>query len=389
MKICKLGVWDDSIPGVSFDEDGVSNYAKIQQALMKEYPRGSEGEEQWEKIIQEVKNSKSKSSYDCIVGMSGGVDSSYLLHLLKKEYGLNPLAVNLDNGWNSDIAVKNIKKMTTQLDIDLETHVVEYEEMKDLLRAYLLSGLPWIDTPTDMAIKSLMYKIAREEGVKYIFRGNDFRSEGKQPLEWTYSDDRQVRYVHKTFGRLKKLKSYPYLSLANIVTNGVLYKIKDIRPYYYLEYHKESAKKFLEDNYGWEYYGGHHHENLFTKFVMSYWLPEKFNIDKRKINLSAQVLSGQISREDALFELTQPFDSKENIEKSKEFVLSKLDLTIDEFDEIWNAPNKTYRDYPSNLKFIEFLKEKFGGLIKFVYPQKPMTFVAMEINKSISDEKKR
>ena len=388
MKICKLGVWDDSIPKIFFNEDGISNYAMIQEALMKEYPRGTQGEIAWTKIIKEIKSSKSKSNYDCVVGVSGGVDSSYLLHLLKETYGLNPLAVNLDNGWNSDIAVKNIKKMTTQLNVDLETYVVDYEEMKDILRAYMLSGLPWIDTPTDMAIKSVMYKVARQEGIKYIFRGNDFRSEGKQPLAWTYSDNKQLQHIHKKFGRIKKkLKTYPYLSLMDIIINGIIYRIKDIRPYYYLEYNKENAKKFLEEHYDWEYYGGHHHENLFTKFVMSYWLPEKFNIDKRKINLSAQIMSNQISRENALLALANPADTPENIEKSKEFILSKLDFSLEEFNTIWNEPNKSYLDYPSSIKFIEFLKEKLGGLIKLVYPQKPMTFVAMEVNKKNSENR--
>ena len=150
----------------------------------------------------------------------------------------------------------------------------------------MLSGLPWIDTPTDSAIKSVMYKVAKEIGVKYIFRGNDFRSEGKQPTEWTYSDYKQLKHVHKRFGKLKKLKTYPYLSLSKIFINGLFLKVKDIRPFYYLDYDKAKARDFLEEEYNWEYYGGHHHENLFTKFVMSYWLPEKFGIDKRKISLS-------------------------------------------------------------------------------------------------------
>lgn len=385
MKICKLGVWDETIPGIFFNEEGVSNYALIQQELMNQYPRGEKGEKDWDVIVSQVKHSRPKGKYNCIVGVSGGVDSSYLLYLIKEKYKLNPLAVNLDNGWNSDIAVKNIKKMTSELNVDLETYVIDYEEIKDLLRAYMLSGLPWVDTPTDNAIKSVMYKIARQEGIKYIFRGNDFRSEGKQPLEWTYSDNKQLKYIHKKFGKLEnKLKTYPYLSLIDIIINSMIYKIRDVRPFYYLNYDKASAKKYLEEKYNWEYYGGHHHENLFTKFVMSYWLPEKFNIDKRKINLSAQIMSGQISRDDALFQISQPFAAYENIDKAKEFVLSKLDLSLDDFEKVWLASNRSFTDYPSNFKLIEALKERLGGLISYIYPQKPMTFVAMEVNKNNS-----
>ncbi len=382
MKICKMGVWDDSIPGINFDSEGVSNYAKIQLALMESYPRGVNGEKDWVEIIKNVKASSPKNSkYDCVVGVSGGVDSSYLLYILKVKYDLNPLAVNLDNGWNSDIAVKNIKKVTKALGIDLETYVINYEEIKDLMRSYMLSGLPWIDTPTDSAIKSVMYKVAKEIGVKYIFRGNDFRSEGKQPTEWTYSDYKQLKHVHKRFGKLKKLKTYPYLSLSKIFINGLFLKVKDIRPFYYLDYDKSKARNFLENEYNWEYYGGHHHENLFTKFVMSYWLPEKFGIDKRKISLSAQVMSGHITKKEALKELSIPAASEGEFSKVKEFVLSKLDFTEKEFDDIWNSENKTYLDYPSNYKLLETLKNRFGGFIKLIYPQKPMTFVAMEVNK--------
>jgi len=383
MKICKMGVWDDSIPGINFDSEGVSNYAKIQLALMEAYPRGKHGEKDWAEIVKNVKaNSPKKSKYDCVVGVSGGVDSSYLLYILKVKYNLNPLAVNLDNGWNSDIAVKNIKKVTKALDIDLETYVINYEEIKDLMRSYMLSGLPWIDTPTDSAIKSVMYKVAKEIGVKYIFRGNDFRSEGKQPTEWTYSDYKQLNYVHKRFGKLRKLKTYPYLSLSKIFVNGLFFRMKDIRPFYYLDYDKAKARNFLEKEYNWEYYGGHHHENLFTKFVMSYWLPEKFGIDKRKISLSAQVMSGHITKKEALNELSIPTSSEGEFSKVKEFVLSKLDFTEKEFDDIWNSENKTYRDYPSNYQLLETLKNRFGVFIKLIYPQKPMTFVAMEVNKN-------
>ena len=382
MKICTIGIWDESIPGISFDENGVSNYAKFQLKMMQIFPRGQHGGNEWKKIVKDVIKSGHGKKYDCIVGVSGGVDSSYLLHTLKKDYGLRPLALNLDNGWSSDIALKNIKKMTSALGVDLETFVIDYEEIKDLLRSFMKAGLPWIDTPTDTAIKSIMYSTALKLKVKYIFRGNDFRSEGKQPLEWTYSDPRQIKYVFKKFGELSKLKTFPFLPYYKIILSRFFKGIREIRPYYYLDYNKQDARKFLEANYEWEYYGGHHHENLFTKFTMSYWLPEKFNIEKRKISLSAQILSNAISREKALEEITlQPYDS-DFVKNDLGFVLKKLDLSEKEFKLIWNSTNKSIYDYPSHLYLIKLLYKRFYPLIKLIYPQNPMTFEFIESNDS-------
>jgi N-acetyl sugar amidotransferase len=380
VKICTKGLWDISVPGITFDEKGISNYAKIQWKLMESYPRGQKGEDDWNQIVKQVRKKGQKRKYDCIVGVSGGVDSSYLLYLIKERYGLNPLAVTLDNGWSSEIAVKNIKLITDALKVDLETYVIDYEEIKDLLKAYLYSGLPWADTPTDIAIKAVMYKIALKEGIKYVFRGNDFRSEGKQPREWTYSDDRQLRYIHKKFGRLKRLRTYPYLPFWKIIYSGFFKGVKDIRPYYYLGHSKEDAKSFLENKFGWRYYGGHHHENIYTKFVMSYWLPEKFGIDKRIINLSAQVLTGLITREEGIQQLSQPALTEEQKTEIKYYVLKKLDLSDSEFDDIMKSRNMLYRDYPNYEKLLFFILKFFKPLIGLVYPQTPMTFVEMSIN---------
>lgn len=386
MKICTSGVWDETVPGIYFDADGVSNYAKIQLRLMEEYPRGEKGEEKWQEIITDVRKKGKHNKYDCIVGVSGGVDSSYLLYLIKEKYRLRPLAVTLDNGWSSEIAVKNIKRMADALSVDLETYVIDYEEVKDLTRSFIHAGLPWIDGPTDDAIKSVMYKIALKTGVKYIFRGNDFRTEGKQPREWTYSDNKQLKYIHKKFGYLKRLKTFPYLPLWKIVYCGFIKGIKDIRPYYYLYYSKSEAKEFLEKKFGWQYYGGHHHENIFTKFVMSYWLPVKFGIDKRKINLSAQVMSGYLSREKALSELSAPALNENENEEIRNYVLKKLDFSNEDFEDILRSENKSFRDYPNQEKLLYQIIKFLNPLIKLVYPQKPMTFIAMEMEKRNPNE---
>ncbi len=377
---CIKGVWDSTIPGISFNQEGVSNYCLLQEKMMNDYPRGEVGKKEWENIVSKIKKSGASKKYDCIVGVSGGVDSSFLLHLAK-HYGLRPLAVHLDNGFNSEIAVSNIEKITKQLQIDLFTYVINYEEIKDILKAYMKASLPWIDAATDLAIKSVMYDVARKNGIKYLLRGNDFRSEGKQPTEWTYSDNRQLKYIHKKFGTGVKLKSYPTLSVAKILYSALIFKIRDVRPYYYIDYKKSEAKNFLISNYHWVYYGGHHHENLFTKFAMAYWLPYKFNIDKRKINLSAQILSGEISREEALHLLEKPFDSSENLESLKEYVCKKLELKPDDFNKIINLPNKRFSDYPSNFNLIYNNIKHVKWLLKRIYGFKPMSVDSKEMIK--------
>lgn len=376
-RVCARGVWDESVPAITFDEEGVSNYAKLFDSLVQAYPRGSAGLDKWKELVSMMKSKSKGRQYDCIIGVSGGTDSSYLLYLAK-EYGLKPLAVNLDNGWSSDIAVKNIKKMTSALKIDLETYVIDYEEIKDLLRSYILAGLPWADMPTDLAIKSILYKIASKEGIKYILRGNDFRSEGSQPEEWTYGDGKQLIAVHRKFGNVR-LKTYPNYTIKNLIYYAFLKGIKSIYPFYYLDYSKKEAQEFLIKNYSWEYYGGHHHENIFTKFVMSYWLFEKFGIDKRKITLSAQILSGEISREYAIQQIQQLPYNPDELKQVLNFILKKLDFTSEQFNSLFNAPNKSYHDYPSYSflfgKFLRYTKP----FIKFFFLHKPQSVFQSEM----------
>lgn len=378
-RICTLGVWDESVPGIEFDNLGVSNYARLFQTLVDAYPRGEKGLNEWSRLVQLIKKQGKNKQYDCVIGVSGGTDSSYLLHLAK-EYGLKPLAVNLDNGWNSDISVKNIKKMTEQLGIDLETYVIDYEEIKDLLRSYILAGLPWIDIPTDLAIKAVLYKIAAREGIRYVLRGNDFRSEGSQPEEWTYGDGRQLNSVHNKYGRVK-LRTFPNYTLSSLLYYGFVRKIKSIYPFYYLDYNKNKAQDFLIKNYNWEYYGGHHYENHFTKFAISYWLYEKFGIDKRKITLSAQVLSNEISRESALEEIYRVPYNENEVEQTLEFLLKKLEISREEFDRALHSANKSFHDYPSyNFIFTKMMKIA-KPVLSLVFLHKPQSIFQAEMRK--------
>ena len=378
-QICTRGVWDSTVPGILFDEQGVSNYACMFDKLSEAYPRGEKGKLQWEKIVEKIKIEGKGKRYDCIVGVSGGTDSCYLLHLAK-EYGLRPLAVNLDNGWSRDIAVNNIKKITNALNIDLETYVIDYEEVKSVLRAYLKASLPWVDSPTDLAIKASLYKIALREKVKYILNGSDFRTEGKQPTEWTYSDAKQLKYLVRTVEH-QKLKTYPYYTLSHLFYYGYIRQIKMYRPLYYLDYKKKEAQIFLKEKYGWEYYGGHHHENLFTKFIIAYWLPQKFGIDKRKITLSAQVLSGEISRNEALELLKLPPYSKQDFEIDYQFILKKLDFSEAEFDTIFKSPNKFYFNYPSYMPLLLKFKSLSKSVFRYVLPFIPSMYFELESRK--------
>ena len=199
MKICSKGVWDSSIPDIKFDQSGVSNYYKNFLKIEKEFPVGNEGKKRWDNFLIEIKKTGRGKKYNCIIGLSGGVDSSYLLHLAVKEWGLRPLAFNLDNGWSSKIAVSNIKSLTNDLGVDLETYVINYEEVKIALRSYMKASLPWVDGATDRAIKSSIYRTAYKEGITSILVGTDFRSEGRQPNEWTHNDAKLFSYILKNF----------------------------------------------------------------------------------------------------------------------------------------------------------------------------------------------
>ena len=372
-KICSKGLWDESIPGINFDENGVSNYAKMFQELCNAHPRGKEGLKQCENLVDKIKKDGKNKKYDCIVGVSGGTDSSYLLHILKKEYGLKVLAVNMDNGWNSEIAVENIKKMTKDLDIDLFTWVIDYEEVKKVLRAYLFSSLPWVDAPTDLSIGTILYEVAKSERIKYIMNGSDFRTEGKQPVEWTYIDSRQFSFIIKKFENFK-VKTYPYHTPFDLMSYKFINGINNIRPYYFLDYQKKLAQEYLLNNYNWLYYGGHHHENKFTKFIIGYWMPVKFGIDKRKITLSAQIMTGEISREKALEMINLPAYDPDEMERDKIYIAKKLEFKLKELNDLLSVPNKSIYDYPSYLGLIKKTL-KFSKIIgSKVFSFTPTTF---------------
>jgi N-acetyl sugar amidotransferase len=376
MIYCKTCILDDTIPDIYFDSKGVCNYCNLHFKLESHFPLGQEGKQQFDLMIEEIKSKGKNKKYDCIIGVSGGTDSTYLTHIAK-QYDLRPLAVNFDNGWHSEIAVSNILNSLKKLNVDLETYVVDYEEMKDLMLSYMRAGVPWIDGPTDIGIVSCLYRIALKEKINYIFVGNNFRIEGRQPEPWTFTDGEQLRYIHYIYGKVK-LKSFPNLTSFDIIRYQILHGVKLIKPFYYLEYNKKDAMVLLEKEYDWRYYGGHHHESIFTRFAIAFWQYKKFGIDKRKITFSAMIRSGQMDRLSALeFLKNSPYDEKLMVE-DKKYVIQKLDISLEEFDKIWNKPNKSTYDYPSMLPIYKRFNKLGNFLLSFGGSTRPMSTFGLD-----------
>jgi len=352
-KICTRCILDTTVSDIWFDDKGECKYCKINDEMEKDHPLGPESDRKLKEIIEQIKKDGKGLQYDCIAGTSGGRDSTYTL-LKAVELGLRPLAVHFDNGWNTEISVKNIKKTCEKLNIPLYTVVADWEEFKDLQVSFLKASTPDSDIPTDYAIYSVLFKVAAKEGVKYILNGHSFRTEGTSPISWTYMDGRYLKAVHRKFGKIKTIKSFPVLTLPRLLYYAFAKRIKDVRVLEYMDYNKKEVDKVLTSELDWEYYGGHHHENVYTKFFQSYYLPKKFNIDKRKTELSALVRSGQITREDALREINSSHYQYDPT--VVEYAINKLGLTKEEFDKIMNSPNKTHDDYPNYLPLIKAMK---------------------------------
>lgn len=351
--LCSRCILDTTIDDIWFDENGVCKYCHFHEEMEKQHPLGEEAEKTLADLVARIKSEGKNRKYDCVVGVSGGRDSTYTLYTAVK-LGLRPLAVHFDNGWNSDISVRNIKNACEKLNVDLFTIVADWEEFKDLQIAFLKSSTPDADIPADYAIYSVLYHVACKEKIKYILNGHSFRTEGTSPISWTYMDPVYVRDVHHKFGKIKKFKSFPHMTLFKLLYYIFVKRIKEKRILEYIEYRKSEVDSFLEKELNWSYYGGHHHENYYTRFFQSYYLPKKFNIDKRKTELSALIRSGQITRETALNEIaSEPYTYDE---KNIEYVINKLGLSKEEFARIMEAPIRSHNDYRTLLTLIRFLR---------------------------------
>ena len=351
-KLCSRCVMDDSVKGISFNENGECTFCKIHDDLENKFPLNKETPKRLQELVEKIKKDGNGKRYDCIIGVSGGRDSTYTLYNAVK-LGLRPLAVHFDNGWNSEIAVQNIKNTTKILGVDLHTHVADWEEFKDLQRAFLRASVSDGEVPTDWVITSVLYETAVKEKVKYFIEGSSFRTEGTTPLSWTYIDGKYVKAIFKKFG-IGTHKSFPIMTLPKFLYYLFIKNIKYIRLLYYIPYNEKTVLEILKSELGWNDYGGKHFESTYTTFYQSYVLTRKFNIDKRKLHLSALIRSNQIIREQALEKLQEdPFKGGIN---SIIYNIKKLNLTETEFDEIMRSPNKSFMDYPSYYNLIKKLE---------------------------------
>jgi N-acetyl sugar amidotransferase len=357
-KICKICVMDTTDKKISFDNGGICKYChEHTKNFKKRVFHGNLGKRKLNSLIFEIKKSGRGKKYDCVVGVSGGVDSSYVAYLSKK-LGLRPLAVHLDNGWNSKEAVKNISRLVTKLNLDLHTHVINWEEFRDLQLSYFKASVVDIEALTDHAIKATLYHVANKNNIKYILNGVNVETEGGIPDNWRYNknDYLNIKDIHKRFGSVKLL-TFPFLTLLDRFNYQILKNIQNIEILNYISYNKEKVKNFLSSRFGWEDYGVKHGESTFTKFFQEYILPIKFKIDKRKAHLSSLIRSKQITRNSAMQELNQATYTQEELRKEREFILNKWDISSDEFDAIMNKPPKSHYEYKSADKFLRNLRK--------------------------------
>lgn len=356
-QVCTRCIMDDTVKGISFDEDGVCTFCKIHDELEHSFPMNEETPVKLQKLIEKIKKEGKGKKYDCVLGVSGGRDSTYTL-LSAVKLGLRPLAVHFDNGWNTDLAVMNIKNVCKALGVDLYTHVADWEEFKDLQRAFLEASVPDAEVPTDWVIFSVLFKAAAAEKVKYIIHGHSFRTEGTTPLTWTYMDGRYVKDVHRRFGK-KSIKSFPIMGLFTYLFYTFILKIRQIRLLYYLPYQEEEILERLKNEVGWQSYGGKHHESKYTGFFQSYILTRKFNIDKRKLHYSALLRNKQMTRDEALEKVKK--DPYTGGEETMDYCLKKLEYNNEEFAELMNRPANSFLAYKSYYKLIR----QFKPLIKW------------------------
>ena len=353
-RICTKTVMDtvgDS--DIIFDENGVCNYYhEFSRKLKIRVPEKSDARRQLELIVEKMKKAGKGKNYDCIIGVSGGVDSTYTA-LLVRQHGLRPLAVHLDNGWDSELAVKNIENTLNKLEIDLYTEVLDWEMFKDLQLSFLKASTPDSEIPTDHAILSVLFNVANKYGVKYIISGMNFRNEGMLPPSWArgYLDWKYIKSVQEIFGT-KKINSFPHLTISKFLYFNLIKRIRSISFLNYIEFNKYDAIEVIQKELGWVNYGGKHHESIYTRFFQSYILPKKFDIDKRKAHLTCLIIStGEVSREEALEILkTEPADAQ-LMESDKEYLIKKLGITSEEFEAIMRSPKKTILDYPNNYQW--------------------------------------
>lgn len=364
---CTISVMDNiADPDITFDDKGVCNYYYEYKQQAEEYLfQGAEGDAKLEELLTTIKKEGKNKQYDCVTGISGGVDSSYLV-LMAKKWGLRPLIVHFDNGWNSEIAVSNINNIIKHTGFDLYTIVVDWNEFKDLQLAYLKASVVDIEVPTDHAIGGTLQSLAAQYGVKYILSGNNIVTEAILPPSWVYNKADYVNLlaIHKKHGTVP-FKTYPLFGFKAQYVQGLGKGIQTVKPLNYLAYNKDEAKRIIGTELEWRDYGGKHYESVFTKFYQAYILPYKFHIDKRKAHLSTLIFSGQIGKAEALKELEKPLYDPAELSAEKEYVIKKFGLSADEFEKLMKAPRVGHAAFGHQ----QHLLERFPAikLLKPVY----------------------
>lgn len=350
-RICSRCVMDSSNPQIVFDEEGVCNCCTDAVARMPlEWFPGESGRRRLEALADRLRTSGKGQPYDAMIGLSGGVDSAYLAHLLRTEYNLRLLAVHVDGGWNTEAAVHNIEVMVRTLQIDLHTYVVEWEEMRDLQLAFLRASVLNQDIPQDHAFFSTLYRTARSFGVRDFLSGINFSSECIVPPGWGYPamDGLHLRAIHVRFGRAK-LGSYPVMGVLEYLwMTRICRQLSIHRPLNYLDYNKTQAKALLMERYGYKDYGGKHNESRFTKFYQEIYLPARYGFDKRRLHLSSQIVSGQLTRQEALKELATPIFDPEQTRHELKFIAKKLRIPLDELLSLMAKPPVEHERYPNS-----------------------------------------
>jgi N-acetyl sugar amidotransferase len=336
---------------IIFDEDGVCDHCNgFYKDILPNWHTDERGRQALQKIVEQIKKAGKGKDFDCIMGVSGGIDSSYLTYLARAEFGLRPLVFHVDAGWNSQIAVNNIERLVDNLGLDLYTEVIDWEEMKDLQLAYFKSGVPHIDVPQDHAFFATMYNFAAKYKTKYILTGANYSTECvRNPIEWMYyqSDSTQLRDIHEKFGT-RTLDTFPLTSILwhkvylRYIKGVTVVKLLD-----YVPYIKEDAMQLLVDRFGWQRYPQKHFESRFTKFYESYWLPKKFGYDTRRVQYSSLILTKQMTRDEALEKLSHPAYDEETIAHEFEYIATKLGISVEQLQGYMDAPNKSHRDYKS------------------------------------------
>jgi len=348
---------DTTVPGAAFDEKGECNFCRLHDRLEAMYPLDEKGKKRLEKIVRAIKKKGKGKKYDCVIGVSGGRDSTYTLYLAK-QFGLRPLAVHFDDGFGNPIAVENMKKATEKLGVELRTVVSDRRESRDLRIAFLKASTPDLEEAADIGIATALYGVAAKEGIKYILIGQSFRTEGIAPIEWNYLDGRYLNSVHKRFGAVQLKKWRPEdpgfnLSPLHMFYYAVLKGIKAIPILYYLNYVRRDAGEIITKELDWVYTGAHYYDDLYQG-LMNYIYRVKFDIDRRKYNYSALVRCGQMSRQEALERVKEVYciEDPEVID----LCIKRLDITRDEFDGYMRLPAKTFRDYPTSYNWIRAMR---------------------------------